>query len=100
MVQHQDMGALLSSAGFKLTTVDVDEIVVNYPSMFELMTDLKAMGEGLNCNTYYRYCLLFNLGNALVDRKKYVPRDTFMAANQIYKAVYGKDDKVPATFQM
>ena len=23
-----------------------------------------------------------------------------MAANQIYKAVYGKEDKIPATFQM
>lgn len=40
------MGGLLSSAGFRLTTVDVDEIVVNYPSMFELMADLKSMGEG------------------------------------------------------
>jgi len=25
--------------------VDVDEIVVNYPSIFELMNDLRSMGE-------------------------------------------------------
>lgn len=39
------MSRLLSRAGFTLTTVDVDEIQVNYPSMFELMDDLKSMGE-------------------------------------------------------
>lgn len=32
-------------AGFTLTTVDLDDIVVNYPSMFELMNDLQSMGE-------------------------------------------------------
>jgi NADH dehydrogenase [ubiquinone] 1 alpha subcomplex assembly factor 5 len=39
------MSRLLTRAGFALTTVDVDEIQVNYPSAFELMEDLKAMGE-------------------------------------------------------
>lgn len=46
MVQHQDVAALLSRAGLVLTTVDIDEITVNYPSMFELMVDLQGMGEG------------------------------------------------------
>ena len=45
MVQHQDIGSLLSRANFTLTTVDIDEITVNYPSVFELMADLRAMGE-------------------------------------------------------
>lgn len=45
MVQHSEMGSLLTRAGFSLTTVDTDEVTVNYPSMFELMEDLKAMGE-------------------------------------------------------
>jgi hypothetical protein len=33
MVLPKDMGALLTRAGYSLLTVDVDEIVVNYPSM-------------------------------------------------------------------
>ncbi|GME53896.1 Methyltransferase type 11 [Neofusicoccum parvum] len=41
----RDVGGLLQSAGFKLLTVDVDDIVVDYPSIFALMTDLQAMGE-------------------------------------------------------
>lgn len=45
MIDSSDIARLLSRAGFVLTTVDVDEIQVNYPSMFELMDDLKAMGE-------------------------------------------------------
>lgn len=32
-------------ANFTLTTVDLDDIVVNYPSMYELMIDLQLMGE-------------------------------------------------------
>lgn len=44
-IDSSDIARLLSRAGFVLTTVDVDEIQVNYPSMFELMDDLKAMGE-------------------------------------------------------
>ncbi|KAJ3109956.1 NADH dehydrogenase [ubiquinone] 1 alpha subcomplex assembly factor 5 [Phlyctochytrium bullatum] len=45
MTSVRDVGSLLTRAGFSLLTVDVDEIVVNYPSMFELMRDLQAMGE-------------------------------------------------------
>lgn len=44
-IDSSDISRLLSRAGFTLTTVDVDEIQVNYPSAFELMEDLKAMGE-------------------------------------------------------
>lgn len=41
----RDMGNLLERAGFVLTTIDVDDITVNYPSIFELMADLGYMGE-------------------------------------------------------
>ena len=48
------MSGLLNQAKFKLTTIDVDEIVVNYPSPFELMEDLRAMGENnAIANRYY-----------------------------------------------
>lgn len=29
-----------------MPTIDVDEVTINYPSMFELMEDLRGMGEG------------------------------------------------------
>lgn len=37
-----DIGGLLQSTGFKLLTLDFDEIQINYPSIFELMYDLKG----------------------------------------------------------
>ena len=40
MTDVRDVGSLLSRAGFTLTTVDTDDITVNFPSMFELMQDL------------------------------------------------------------
>jgi NADH dehydrogenase [ubiquinone] 1 alpha subcomplex assembly factor 5 len=52
--------------------------------MFELMNDLRAMGES----------------NCIANRTKYTSRNTFLAANEIYKSVYGKDGKIPATFQI
>ena len=48
---------------------DTDTFTVNYPSMFELMQDLKGMGEN----------------NASWSRKSMLHRDTQMAAAAIYK---------------
>lgn len=45
MTDSKDISNLLTRAGFTLTTVDVDEIQVNYPSAIELMQDLRSMGE-------------------------------------------------------
>ena len=39
------MSSLMNRAGFTLLTVDVDEVKVHYPSMWELMEDVKDMGE-------------------------------------------------------
>ena len=41
-VEMQDVGGLLNRSGFKMLTVDVDEIVVGYPTLFHLMEDLKG----------------------------------------------------------
>lgn len=35
----------MGRAGFTLLTVDIDDIQVMYPSMWELMEDLRDMGE-------------------------------------------------------
>ncbi|KAF9395341.1 NADH dehydrogenase [ubiquinone] 1 alpha subcomplex assembly factor 5 [Mortierella sp. AD011] len=69
MADSRDLGSLLSRAGFTLTTVDVDEVTVNYPSAIELMEDLKAMGES----------------NAVIGRRGLLKRDTMIAASAIYK---------------
>jgi hypothetical protein len=41
----RDISNLMSRAGFNLLTVDVDEIIIRYPSMWELLDDLRDMGE-------------------------------------------------------
>ncbi|XP_075214802.1 arginine-hydroxylase NDUFAF5, mitochondrial isoform X2 [Lycorma delicatula] len=40
--QIRDIGSLMTRAGFTMLTIDTDEITVGYPTMFELMRDLKA----------------------------------------------------------
>ncbi|KAI9298083.1 S-adenosyl-L-methionine-dependent methyltransferase [Neoconidiobolus thromboides FSU 785] len=83
--EAKDISNLLSRAGFSLTTVDVDEIVVNYPSIFHLMEDLDAMGES----------------NAVIARQPFLKRDILLAANSIYQAAHGNEDgSIPATFQI
>ncbi|KXS10570.1 S-adenosyl-L-methionine-dependent methyltransferase [Gonapodya prolifera JEL478] len=85
MINVSDIAQLLSRAGFTLTTVDSEEIVVRYPSIFELMEDLGAMGES----------------NAVISRKPFLRRDTLIAASSVYKELYGKEDgSIPATFQV
>ncbi|KAJ1330038.1 hypothetical protein BSLG_008962 [Batrachochytrium salamandrivorans] len=85
MTDVRDAGNLLSRAGLNLTTVDVEEIVVNYPSMMELMDDLRAMGEG----------------NAVLHRKPSLSKDVFMAGAAVYQNIYGNEDgTIPATFQI
>ncbi|KAF8458388.1 S-adenosyl-L-methionine-dependent methyltransferase [Terfezia claveryi] len=72
----KDMGALLQSAGFKMLTVDVDDILITYPDIFALMTDLQYMGEG----------------NAVLGREMgAVSRDVLMAAEGIYRELYGEE---------
>jgi len=45
MTGTSDVSNLMGRAGFTLLTVDTDEVKVNYPSMWELMDDLRDMGE-------------------------------------------------------
>ncbi|XP_062865736.1 arginine-hydroxylase NDUFAF5, mitochondrial isoform X5 [Trichomycterus rosablanca] len=80
-----DLGNLLGQAGFNMLTVDVDEIQVHYPSMFEVLCDLQGMGES----------------NCAWNRKPLLHRDTMLAAAAVYKGMYGNEDgSVPATFDV
>jgi NADH dehydrogenase [ubiquinone] 1 alpha subcomplex assembly factor 5 len=45
MTNIRDIAGLLSRAGFTLTTVDQDEIQISFPSMWELLDDLRGMRE-------------------------------------------------------
>lgn len=38
----RDIGSLLTRANFTMLTIDTDEMVIGFPSMFELMRDLKG----------------------------------------------------------
>ncbi|KAH0839776.1 S-adenosyl-L-methionine-dependent methyltransferase [Lanmaoa asiatica] len=69
MTDTKDISNLLSRAGFTLLTVDTDEVHVGYPSMWELVEDLKDMGEG----------------NAILGRRHIMHRDTLIAASAIYQ---------------
>jgi len=85
MTVNRDISNLMGRAGFTLLTVDVDEVKVMYPSMWELLDDLRDMGES----------------NAVVGRRSFIRRDTLAAASAIYKAMHGNEDgTVPATFQV
>jgi NADH dehydrogenase [ubiquinone] 1 alpha subcomplex assembly factor 5 len=82
----RDVGGLLQKAGFKMLTVDVDDIIVDYPDTFALMQDLQAMGEG----------------NAILGREMGpIQRDVLLAAEGIYRELHGNEDgSIPATFRI
>lgn len=89
MADVRDVGGLLSQAGFKLLTIDVDDMVVEYPDTFALMMDLQAMGES----------------NAIMKRADGLgglSRDVMLANEGIYKQLYGEEGKegIPATFRI
>lgn len=92
-VDFRDMGNLLKSANFTLTTgmllasgltavtygpwaVDVDKITINYSDIFRLIDDLGGMWEN----------------NAVFTRRVHLPRDTLFAAGAIYKEMFGNED--------
>lgn len=80
------MGGLLTKAGFKMLTVDVGDIVVDYPDTFALMQDLQDMGES----------------NAVLRSEAgSLSRDVMLAAEGIYRELHGnKDGSLPATFRI
>ena len=81
----------MQKAGFKLLTVDVDDIVVEYPDTFALMSDLRAMGEG-------NAALVREMGRGLQG----LGRDVLLANEAIYRELHGEKGKeaVPATFRI
>ena len=85
-VDVRDAGGLLQRAGFALPVADTETIRVRYPSMFELMRDLRAMGET----------------SILTARPRQpVPLRFFTRAAGIYAERHAEaDGRIPATFQV
>lgn len=83
----RDVGGLLTRAGFKMLTVDVEDIVVEFPDTFALMQDLQAMGEG----------------NAILHREAGpISRDVLLANEAIYRELHKEEGArgIPATFRL
>jgi NADH dehydrogenase [ubiquinone] 1 alpha subcomplex assembly factor 5 len=74
MADPRDASNLLQRAGFTLLTVDVEDITISYPSMWELIEDLRDMGES----------------GAVLGRRSFVRRDILLAAEGIYKGELGQ----------
>lgn len=80
----------MGRAGFNLLTVDTDEVKIAYPSMWELMEDLRDMGES---NAVIGRCAFLQLhfrvswltDQAMRQRRPFLHRDTLLAASSIYK---------------
>lgn len=83
----KDIGNLLGRANFKLLTIDVEDIVVAYPDVTSLLTDLRASGDSA----------------AHFNRPAYFGRDLLLATEAIYRELYGEGDnkeELPATFHI
>jgi SAM-dependent methyltransferase len=82
----RDAGGLLQRAGFALPVADTETVRVRYGSMFELMRDLRAMGET----------------SVLAARPRQpVPPRFFARAAEIYAERHAEaDGRIPTTFQI
>jgi len=83
-VEPNDVAALMNRAGFGMITIDIDDIEVGYPNIFPLMYDLQLMAES----------------NCAFIRSANLRREAMIAADSIYKVLFSKDDRYPATFQI
>ncbi|MFT6559415.1 methyltransferase domain-containing protein [Sneathiella sp.] len=82
----RDAGALLQRAGFALPVSDVETITLKYKTPFDLLKELRGMGEA----------------NALLDRQKsFTGRKVLMRMAEIYFEKYADEQGlIPATFQI
>lgn len=82
----QQIGALLQRAGFSLPVIDSEIIRVTYNTIFDLMHDLRGMGET----------------NIISSRKKnFSRRELFLRAGEIYKEKYVQSDgRIVASFEI
>ncbi|MDX2306920.1 MAG: methyltransferase domain-containing protein [Hyphomicrobium sp.] len=82
----RDMGRLLQRAGFALPVADSDIVTVRYGTAFDLMSDIRAMGQS----------------NLLSERRRTpVTRGLLARASEVYTEAFAQaDGRVPATFEI
>ena len=82
----QQMGALMQRAGFALPVIDSEIIPVSYQTMFNLIADLRGMGES----------------NALMNRyKKFTPPTFFARAAEFYQKTFTETSaRITASFEI
>ncbi|MFL2785567.1 MAG: methyltransferase domain-containing protein [Paracoccaceae bacterium] len=85
MADIRDLGALLSRAGFNLPVADSHSVHATYPSLNDLMHDLRSMGET----------------NAQSARsRQFTLRHMLQKAEEIYRTRFGlPDGRLPATYE-
>uniref|UniRef100_A0AC34G4G3 Methyltransferase type 11 domain-containing protein n=1 Tax=Panagrolaimus sp. ES5 TaxID=591445 RepID=A0AC34G4G3_9BILA len=83
-IDAQDIGGLMNKAGFEMITLDSDELEIGYPNMFALLYDLQLMAES----------------NSTIKRTASLRKDILIAADSIYRIMYGSENRYPATFQI
>jgi SAM-dependent methyltransferase len=86
MGEIRDLGGLLQRAGFAMPVADSHRLTVTYATAFDLMRDLRAMGET----------------NVLRDRlRRPTRRAVFLRAAALYAERFaGPDARIPATFEI
>ncbi len=86
MAEIRDLGGLLQRASFALPVADAAKKTVTYATIFHLIADLRAMGEG----------------NALHSRaRRATPRMLFPEAARIYAESYpAPEGRIGATFEL
>lgn len=85
MGEIRDLGALLQRAGLALPVADSAVRSVSYRDLFQLMADLRAMGEA----------------NALHARLRHpTRRAVFLEAARRYAAAFADGDRIRATFEI
>ena len=85
MGEIRELGALLQRAGLALPVADSLTLTASYDSALHLMRELRAMGEA----------------NALAGRERRpLRRAVLEEAVRRYAEAYGRDGRVPATFEL
>tara|TARA_Y100000588_G_scaffold394305_2_gene514062 strand:- start:64 stop:912 length:849 start_codon:yes stop_codon:yes gene_type:complete len=82
----QDLAHLLQRAGLALPVADTDTIIVKYDNIFELIQNLRGMGET----------------NTIIERSRQPPpRELFVRAGELYAQKFGDgNNRIPATFEI
>lgn len=92
LVQVRDAGNLLTRCGLAIPTVDVDDVIMQYPDPAHLVEHLRMLGES----------------SAVKHRRKSLRRDTALAAAATYQTMFGPRqpsesetaEGITATFQV